>query len=143
MQELSPSIEKRIDSICAEADDLFDNELCEEALAKYQEALSILPEPIEDYEPSAWLLSSMGDVYLFMEKYEQALFHYEHAMECVDSEDNPYLHLRIGQSLYELHRDDEAADSLFEAYLIEGLEIFAEEDPAYLEFLKSKKVLPE
>ncbi|MCU0417752.1 MAG: tetratricopeptide repeat protein [Cytophagaceae bacterium] len=143
MKSLSPVIEKRIESICAQADALFDDEKCEAALVAYEEALSLLPEPMEEYEPSAWLLSSMGDVYLFLEKYEQALLQYEHALDCVDSEDNPYLYLRIGQTLYELHRDDEAAESLYEAYLIEGEDIFAEEDPAYLAFLKSKKTLPE
>jgi tetratricopeptide (TPR) repeat protein len=143
MKELSDAILDRIDSICEEADLLFEDEKSEEAIAKYNEALTLLPEPIEEYEPSAWLISSIGDVHFFDEKYGEALGHFEHAIGCVDSEENPYLLLRIGQCHFELGEMDEAEDAMHEAYAIEGEEIFEEEDPKYLEFLKSKIDLSE
>jgi tetratricopeptide (TPR) repeat protein len=138
MKELSDAILDRIDAICEEADLLFEDEKSEEAIAKYNEALTLLPEPIEEYEPSAWLISSIGDVYFFDEKYDLALAQFEHAIGCVDSEENPYLLLRIGQCHFELGEMDEAEDAFHEAYAIEGEEIFEEEDPKYWEFLKSK-----
>lgn len=138
MKELSDVILDRIDAICDEADLLFEDEKSEEAIAKYNEALTLLPEPIEEYEPSAWLISSIGDVYFFDEEYEKALAQFEHAMGCVDSEDNPYLLLRAGQCHFELGQMQDAEDTMHEAYLIEGEEIFEEEDPKYWEFLKSK-----
>ncbi|MGN6645913.1 MAG: tetratricopeptide repeat protein [Cytophaga sp.] len=138
MKELSDVILDRIDAICEEADLLFEEGKSEEAIAKYQEALTLLPEPIEEYEPSAWLISSIGDVYFFDEEYEKAVAQFEHAMSCIDSEDNPYLLLRAGQCYFELNQMQEAEDVLHEAYLIEGEEIFEEEEPKYWEFLKSK-----
>ena len=138
MKELSDVILDRIDAICEEADLLFEEEKSEEAIAKYQEALTLLPEPLEEYEPSAWLISSIGDVYFFDEEYEKAVAQFEHAMTCIDSEDNPYLLLRAGQCYFELNQMQEAEDALHEAYLIEGEEIFEEEEPKYWEFLKSK-----
>ncbi|ABG57437.1 tetratricopeptide repeat protein [Cytophaga hutchinsonii] len=138
MKELSDVILDRIDAICDEADLLFEDEKSEEAIAKYNEALTLLPEPIEEYEPSAWLISSIGDVYFFDEEYEKALAQFEHAMGCIDSEDNPYLLLRAGQCHFELGQMQDAEDTMHEAYLIEGEEIFEEEDPKYWEFLKSK-----
>lgn len=138
MKELSDVILDRIDAICDEADLLFEDEKSAEAIAKYNEALTLLPEPIEEYEPSAWLISSIGDVYFFDEEYEKALAQFEHAMGCVDSEDNPYLLLRAGQCHFELGQMQDAEDTMHEAYLIEGEEIFEEEDPKYWEFLKSK-----
>lgn len=138
MKELSDVILDRIDAICEEADLLFEEEKSVEAIAKYNEALTLLPEPIEEYEPSAWLISSIGDVYFFDEEYEKALGHFEHAMGCIDSEDNPYLLLRAGQCYFELGQMQEAEDTMHEAYLIEGEEIFEEEEPKYWEFLKSK-----
>jgi tetratricopeptide (TPR) repeat protein len=143
MKTLPSALEQHIEKLCDKADAHFENDRYEEAISLYQEALQCLPEPLEEYEPSAWLLSSIGDVLLFTEQYEEALNYFEHALECVDTEDNPYLFLRLGETLYELHRDDEAAEALYEAYLIEGEDIFSEEDPALFEFLKSKKVLPE
>ena len=138
MKELSDAILDRIDAICDEADLLFEDEKSAEAIAKYNEALTLLPEPIEEYEPSAWLISSIGDVHFFDEEYDKALSHFEHAMGCVDSEDNPYLFLRAGQCHFELGQMQDAEDALHEAYLIEGEEIFEEEEPKYWEFLKSK-----
>jgi tetratricopeptide (TPR) repeat protein len=143
MKELSDAILDRIDLICEEADQFFENEQSEEAIAKYREALTLLPEPAEEYEPSAWLISSIGDVYFFDEKYELALPQFEHAMGCVDSEDNPYLYLRAGQCYFEMGMMEEAEEALHEAYLIEGEEIFEEEEPKYLEFLKSKNTITE
>lgn len=138
MKELSDAILDRIDAICEEADLLFEDEKSEEAIAKYNEALTLLPEPIEEYEPSAWLISSIGDVHFFDEKYDLALAQFEHAIGCVDSEENPYLLLRIGQCHFELGEMDDAEDAFHEAYAIEGEEIFEEEDPKYWEFLKNK-----
>ena len=65
MKELSDAILDRIDAICEEADLLFEDEKSEEAIAKYNEALTLLPDPLEEYEPSAWLISSIGDVHFF------------------------------------------------------------------------------
>lgn len=143
MKELSDAILDRIDAICEEADLLFEEEKSEEAIAKYNEALTLLPEPIEEYEPSAWLISSIGDVHFFDEKYDLALAQFEHAIGCVDSEENPYLLLRIGQCHFELGEMEEAEDAFHEAYAIEGEEIFEEEEPKYLEFLKSKMQISE
>lgn len=143
MKELSDVILDRIDAICEEADLLFEDEKSDEAIAKYNEALTLLPEPIEEYEPSAWLISSIGDVHFFDEKYEQALAQFEHALGCVDSEENPYLLLRVGQCHFELGDMAEAEDALHEAYAIEGEEIFEEEEPKYLEFLKTKMEISE
>ncbi len=138
MKELSDAILDRIDEICEEADLLFEDEKSEEAIAKYNEAITLLPEPIEEYEPSAWLISSIGDVHFFDGAYEKALAQFEHAIGCVDSEENPYLLLRIGQCFFELGEMQEAEDALHEAYAIEGEEIFEDEEPKYLEFLLSK-----
>ncbi len=143
MKELSDAILDRIDSICEEADLLFEDEKSDEAIAKYNEALTLLPEPIEEYEPSAWLISSIGDVHFFDEKYDLALAQFEHAIGCVDSEENPYLLLRIGQCHFELGEMDDAEDAFQEAYAIEGEEIFEEEEPKYLEFLKSRMQISE
>ncbi len=49
---------------------------------------------------------------------------------------HPFGLLRFGQCLFELGADEEfAADILAQAYMLAGREIFAEEDPKYIEFL--------
>jgi hypothetical protein len=51
---------------------------------------------------------------------------------------NPFLRLRLGQCMYELGETDEAANWLAGAYLLEGKELFSQDDPKYLEFIKSR-----
>jgi hypothetical protein len=56
-------------------------------------------------------------------------------MRCPEAIGNPFIHLRLGQTQFELGNKDRAADELMRAYMGAGAEIFAEEAPKYLEFL--------
>ena len=67
--------------------------------------------------------------------YPAALTALEHAMRCPEAIGNPFIHLRLGQTQFELGNKDRAADELMRAYMGAGAEIFAEEAPKYLEFL--------
>jgi len=51
---------------------------------------------------------------------------------------NPFIHLRLGQCALEEGHLDEAAEHLARAYMLEGAEILAEDDPKYFEFLKTR-----
>ena len=64
------------------------------------------------------------------------------AMRCDGATANPFLRLRLGQCLFELGELDEAANWLAGAFLEEGTKIFAEDDPKYLAFIKSKLLPP-
>jgi hypothetical protein len=55
---------------------------------------------------------------------------------------NPFLRLRLGQALYELGDEQEAANWLVPAYLSEGPALFEDDDPKYLEFFCSKLAPP-
>ena len=54
---------------------------------------------------------------------------------------NPFLHLRLGQSQYELGELDRAADELMRAYMGAGEDIFVSEDPKYRAFLATRAKL--
>lgn len=60
------------------------------------------------------------------------------AMRCPDAMGNPFLHLRLGQCQFELAALDRAADELARAYMGGGPELFSQEDPKYLAFLKTR-----
>jgi hypothetical protein len=59
-------------------------------------------------------------------------------MTCPGGLGNPFLHLRFGQILFESGDHDLAADELIRAYMGAGDEIFENEDPKYLNFLKTR-----
>jgi hypothetical protein len=59
-------------------------------------------------------------------------------MTCPGAIGNPFLHLRRGQILLDQGENDAAADELMRAYMAEGADIFADEDPRYLSFLRTR-----
>ncbi|MFJ8473288.1 hypothetical protein [Kitasatospora sp. NPDC094011] len=59
-------------------------------------------------------------------------------MKCPDGLGNPYVHLRLGQTTFELGDHDRAADELIRAHLGGGPELFREDDPTYRGFLRSR-----
>jgi hypothetical protein len=62
-------------------------------------------------------------------------------MHCPNGIGNPFIHLRLGQCQFETGNLDSAADELTSAYALEGEELFADDDPKYFEFLKTKNTL--
>ena len=62
-------------------------------------------------------------------------------MHCPDAIGNPFLHFRLGQVLYDDAQLDAAADELMRAYMGAGPEVFASEDPKYLQFLQTRALI--
>lgn len=59
-------------------------------------------------------------------------------MHCPDGIGNPFLHLRLGQVLFDQGDQDAAADELARAYMGAGPEIFDHEEPRYFAFLSTR-----
>lgn len=51
---------------------------------------------------------------------------------------DPWLYLRKGQCLFELNDFEKSADAMTRAYMMDGENVFRNEDGKYLEFLKTK-----
>ncbi|PSN15207.1 hypothetical protein C7293_08275 [filamentous cyanobacterium CCT1] len=107
------------------------------AIEQYHKAFDLIPEPFEDYKASTWLLTAVGDTYFLAKDYTNALHALEEAMYCPEAIGNPFIHLRLGQVLFELSNLDRARDELARAYLGGGQEIFEGENPKYYEYLKT------
>ncbi|MEZ6134462.1 MAG: tetratricopeptide repeat protein [Pirellulaceae bacterium] len=140
--ELPPSIHSRLKAICENADRLVEESELSEALALYREAWALIPENWTEWEASTWILSSVGEVYFRMGKFEEALERYSRAVQCPNGIGNPYIHLRLGQLHFELGNLKKAADEFARAFMGAGDEIFQKEDPKYLAFIRTKLRLP-
>lgn len=132
------AIHEEVTRLSADADLLVEEEEYGEAVAKYIEALELVPEPRTQWEASTWLLTAIGDACFLAGAYPQARNALSDAMLCPDAIGNPFIHLRLGQAQLELGNEARAADELARAYLKEGVAIFQDEDPKYLAFVKSK-----
>ena len=77
-----------------------------------------------------------------MNNYEEAREAFRDVMYCPGAIGNPFIHLRLGQVQFELGNLNRAGDELARAYMGKGEEIFEDEDPKYLAFVKTILVPP-
>jgi tetratricopeptide (TPR) repeat protein len=136
--ELPDAIYEKVTELSDAGNRLAEDGKYRDAVSKFIEALELLPEPITDWEACTWLLTAIGDTNFLAGNYEQARKALSDAMHCPGAIGNPFIHMRLGQSEFELGNTDRAADELARAYLQEGLAIFEDEDPKYVAFVKSK-----
>lgn len=124
-----------------QGDDLLDQDKFSDAIEKYQCALDIVPSPIDSHGIATEILSAIGDAYFQAGDYPSALAPFQNAVFCPNGLGNAFIHLRLGQVRFELGQFEEAADELTRAYMADGKTVFEDEDPKYLEFLKTKIVI--
>lgn len=135
MTELDTHLHTRISRFCEIGDTLAEEGKYGDAIASYQYAWNLLPDPKENWEAATWILVAIGDAHFLNSNYPAARKTLEHAMQCPEAIGNPFIHLRLGQAQFELGDKEAAADELMRAYRGAGAEIFAEEAPKYLEYL--------
>lgn len=136
--ELDDEIFEKIQHLADEGNDLMDEEDYDSAVNKFNEALNLLPEPRGDWEASTWLYASVGDAHFFKTDYAAAAEAFYQAFQSPNGMINPFVLLRLGQSLLETGDEPNATEYLLRAYMVEGRDIFDEENPKYFQFLESK-----
>ena len=72
MPKLESEVVRSIRALCEHGDTLVKMKEYSFAISKYYEALSLIPDPKEDYKPSAWIYTSMGETYWKMKDYNNA-----------------------------------------------------------------------
>lgn len=127
-----------IEKLSEEGNALAERDDFDGAIKKFEQALAIVPAPKNDYEASTWLHASIGDMYFLKGDYETSAGSFYDALNCPDGQMNGFVHLRLGEDLFELNQKDKSLDHLLRAYMLEGREIFAGEDEKYFKFLSEK-----
>jgi tetratricopeptide (TPR) repeat protein len=138
MAELPDKFHKEIKRKCKRGNALAEQERYSEALAEYWAAWDLLPDPQTQWEAATWILAAVGDANFLSGDFAAGRENLSMAMHCPDAIGNPFLHLRLGQCQFELGNLERAADELARAFLVEGKVLFEDEDPKYLDFIKSK-----
>jgi tetratricopeptide (TPR) repeat protein len=109
-----------------------------DAIAEYNNAWELLPEPRRQWNASIWLLAAILDAAFLGGFFKTARKALDDAMSMEESIGNPFLHLRNGQVYFEEGHLDKASEHLMLAYMAEGKDIFREDNPKYYEFLKTR-----
>lgn len=106
------------------------------AIEKYESALNLVPLQKENWEISLHIYTAMADSYFNLGNFQQANNNYEQALKCPDGLGNVYVWLGLGETYYELSNIDKAKDALMSAYMLEGKEIFEDEDNKYFSLIQ-------
>ncbi len=128
---LEDEVYDKIQEYCENGDEYVNAYDFDKAIEEYKKALDILPEPKTDWEASTWVYCALGDVYYLKDEYDLALDYLFEVLKCPDGLGNPFVSLRIGQCFYEKNNFDKAKEFLLQAYMMEGTDIFADEDEKY------------
>jgi tetratricopeptide (TPR) repeat protein len=143
MGELTDATYAKLTQLTEEGNALADASDIAGALKRFRAAWQILPEPRLEWDAALWLLASIGDMEFQLGHYKQARDELMSAVKSFEeAPGNPFIRLRLGQTLLELGEDKEAASWLAGAYVSEGKKIFENEDPKYLAFIKPQLKAP-
>ncbi|TJZ73524.1 tetratricopeptide repeat protein [Chitiniphilus eburneus] len=134
-----PSIlHDQITALLDAGDRLFEKGNDTAALAKYREAEALLPTERERFEASTMVVAAIGDTLFQLAQYPLVIDTLLPALGYPDGEDNPFIHLRLGQSLLETGEEARALAHLAQAFEYGGLDVYEDEDDKYLDFLKAR-----
>jgi hypothetical protein len=114
----------KVDRLFAKGEEFADAEQYTKALDRFQAAWNLLPEPKDEQEPAVQILAAIADCHFYVGAWDACREVVQHAFRCGADLDNPFFRLRLGQSLYELGDEREAANWLVPVYLTEGREPF-------------------
>ena len=134
--ELDNLLYEKIMKLCNDGDHLSEQERYDEAITQYNLALDLVPYPKKDWEASTWIFSAIGDAFFMKNDYKNSSNCFYDALNCPDGKVNPFILLRLGQSLFEMGDEKRAKEYLLKAYMVEGIQIFSNEDDKYLNLLK-------
>ncbi len=137
MIELDDVVYSQIISLSQQGDELVNVGDKLGALQKYHAAWTLLPEPKEDWDAATWLLSAIGDAHFLSGDYKNAVAAFGNAVHCPNGVGNPFIHLRLGQSYFEMGDMRRAGDELTRAYMGGGKELLEKVEARYLDYLKS------
>jgi tetratricopeptide (TPR) repeat protein len=114
------------------------------AIAQFQAALQLLPEPRNTWSAATWLYAAIGDAEIALGQTHRAHGPLKNAATSPDGLSNPYVQFRYGQVLADLGEPDGAADVLAKAATLGGVSVFAAVDRLdLLELVDTKIRAPE
>lgn len=142
-ETLDKQIYERAKALCADGEKLADNKRSNEAILKFQEALSLLPEPKNQWLAATWILTAIGDTALSKNDLPGATEAFRQLALGNGWFENPFIRLRRGQIAYENGDLDLASKELAAAFRLGGYDIFDSVDDKYPKFALSKMSPPD
>lgn len=141
--ELPKVIQGKLDVLAEQGNKLCDASKFDEAIRLWRAAIELLPEPRVNWEAYTWLSASIGDAQYQLKEFDAARQSFFDALNGPGGQENPFVHYRLGQSQASLGDQEHGVASLLKAYMLDGEEIFDEDDEGagYLQMLRDRKLV--
>jgi hypothetical protein len=139
--DLPPGIASRIQPLCKEGDRLAEAQP-ELAIARYREALEILPEPKQQWLAATWILTAIGDTAYGAGDLALAQASFQGIDTFKGWHANPFIRLRRGQVAFDTGDMESAANELACAFMAGGYGILETADEKYARFVLSRLLPP-
>jgi|TARA_B110000908_G_C10261475_1_gene459574 tetratricopeptide (TPR) repeat protein len=123
--------------ICQQGYLLFDNGNFKSAIRQFYSAWTLLPKPQTQWEEAGWILTALGDAYFNKGDFDNGREALRSALHCPKASGNPFIHLRLGQCLFELGELGLARTHFQKVKDRGGAELLAKEHHKYKEFSPS------
>ncbi len=139
------AIGSEVTEIVNKAEDLMEKKEYKKAVKLYKKAFKALQYPVQDFLNELRIQEGMGEAYFHLGAYKKTIDILSKIWVTPYGEetDNPYVLLRLGQSLIESGASEQGLEFLLKAYTVGGLEIFNHEDPKYFNFIKREDEIAE
>ncbi|MGQ9424649.1 tetratricopeptide repeat protein [Gilvimarinus sp. F26214L] len=134
---LADDLAMKVKQLCYRGYQLYDDGDYQRALRTFYQAWLLLPKPQHQWREAGWALTAIGDAYFRTGQFNQSCEALRSALLCPATDNSPFVHLRYGQSLYELGREEEALEQLRRAHELGGDPVFAREHVKYQTVLQS------
>lgn len=128
---LSPDIAQQVRDYCQQGYQHYDEGDVSGAIRLFYSAWTRLPKPQTQWEQAGWVLTALGDAYFAKADYENGRHALLSALHCPKAEGNPFIHLRLGQCLFELGETEAAREQFQRVRDNAGEPLFRQEDPKY------------
>ena len=132
----------RVDRLVEAGEELAKADRYSEALAQFRAAWEAMPEPKEEDDAAVGVLAAIAECCFFLGRWDGCRYAVQHAVRCGADVANPFLRLRLGQSLYELGDVHASANWLVPVYPMEGRGPLENDDLKYLESFRIDVIRP-
>ena len=135
--QLDAAIVAKVTALCEQGDDDVEASRFDDAVARYEEALTLVPRPLYAWAVTTWILTAMAEAYHLKQDHTRAKESIMEAFRCEGAIGNPFLHLRLGQSEIALGQKGRGVEELIRAHERGGDAVFEGEDPRYLALVRA------
>ena len=122
--------------LCMAGYEYYDQGNYKDAVRSFFKAWALLPKPQTHFQEAGWVLTALGDSYFKMGNYNSGIEALRSAFHCPQTDNNPFIHLRLGQCYYQTEQLDLAKIYLKTAHKLGGDKPFFKEDSCYIDLIK-------